>query len=289
MDENPDAVERYSTKLIKYAWRSTWHFSKQQIIFSSILGLIAAPIAYALGLAPSIGMGILAVLIVTAVAFLLAALYNFIRTPALIHYEQQQEIEALRNRAPVPLQPASIAELPPDPEPNLECISVRFDQVEIEPEHDIVQDGVDHIAVITEFVNTPHPERRIGTAHLVFAVIRYLDANNQLVCQVTHGSWLDEDMREVDFGIGDRRRLVLAVQLIDGDEYRPEMDALRAIQNNHENWQRYRAPTYWHLPQNTRRIEVRLCSAVDGSTIGTYLFDLQMGEDCMVHLLGNPA
>lgn len=45
MDENPDAAERYSTKLIKYAWRSTWHFSKQQIIFSSILGLIAAPIA----------------------------------------------------------------------------------------------------------------------------------------------------------------------------------------------------------------------------------------------------
>lgn len=42
----------------------------------------------------------------------------------------------------------------------------------------------------------------------------------------------------MDFGIGDRRRLVLAVQLIDGNEYRPEMDALRAIQNNHENWQR---------------------------------------------------
>ena len=41
-----------------------------------------------------------------------------------------------------------------------------------------------------------------------------------------------EDMREVDFAIGERRRLVLAVQLIGGEEYRPEMSALRRIQNN---------------------------------------------------------
>ncbi len=105
-EQNPDALQRYSTKPVKYAWRSTGHFSKQQIIFSSILGLIAAPIAYALGLAPSIRMGVLAVLIVTAIALFLAALYNFLRTRALIHREQQEEILALRNRVPVPLQPA---------------------------------------------------------------------------------------------------------------------------------------------------------------------------------------
>jgi hypothetical protein len=96
-------------------------------------------------------------------------------------------------------------------------------------------------------------------------------------------------MREVNFLIGDRRRLVLLMQQADGEDYRPEMDALRAIQNNHESWQRYRAPDYWYLPQNTRRIEVRLCSAGEGATIGTYRFHLEMGEDPMVRLLGDPA
>jgi hypothetical protein len=288
MDENPDAVERYSTKLIKYTVRGTWIFSKQQIIFSSLLGLASAFGAYLLGLAP-FGASMLLFIGVTLFAFLAAGMYNLARAPFLIHHDQQQELDAMRNRALIPLQPVPRAERPPDPEPNLECLSVRFDQVEIETEHDIVQDGVEHISVIAEFVNNPHLERRIGSAHMIFAVIRYFDVNNQLVCQVTHGSWMDEDLREVDFAIGDRRRLVLALQLIDGDRYRPEMDALRAIQNNHENWQRYRAPDYWYLPPNTQRIEVRLCSAVDGSTIGTYLFDLQMGEDCMVHLLGDPA
>jgi hypothetical protein len=79
------------------------------------------------------------------------------------------------------------------------------------------------------------------------------------------------------------------VQLIAGNDYRPEMDALRAVQNNHENWARYRSPEYWYLPPNMRRIEVRLCSAGDGATIGTFLYDLQMGEDSMVRLLGVPA
>ena len=46
-------------------------------------------------------MGILAVLIVLAIAFFLSGLYNVLRTPALIHREQQQEIEALRERPAV--------------------------------------------------------------------------------------------------------------------------------------------------------------------------------------------
>jgi hypothetical protein len=248
-EQKRDGPEPYSKKLIKYAWQGTWHFSKQQIIFSSILGIIAAPIAYALGLAPSVGLGILAVFIVSAIAFFLAGFYNFLRTPALIHREQQQEIEALRGR-PAALVPAELVPARAAPvalEPNLVCMSVGFDQVEIEGEHDIVQDGLEHVAVIAEFVNTPHPDRRIGSVHHVFAVIRYFDANNRQVCNVNHGSWMDEEWRTVDFAIGDRRRLVLAVQLVGGNDYRPEMDALRAIQNNHEDWQRYRAPEYWYL------------------------------------------
>lgn len=62
-------LSQNQTLMIRYAWQGTWHFSKQTI-FSSILGSIASNrIAYALGLAPSVGMGILVVLIVSAIAF----------------------------------------------------------------------------------------------------------------------------------------------------------------------------------------------------------------------------
>jgi hypothetical protein len=280
----PESIERYSTKLIKYAARGAWHFSKQQIIFSTVLALLAAPISVYFGLAPSVLAGVLAVLSVAAIAVIGTVIYNVIfHAPAQIYREQQEEIAALKRGTGAPRLAAPARE--PEPEPNVTCPIVGFAQVEVDGDHDIVHAGWEHVAIVAEFVNQPEPGKRIGTAYQVFAAITYFDGGGDVCQRVNHGPWMDEDWREVDLGIGDRRRLVLAIQLVGSADLRPESDALRAVENNHESIDRYIAPDYLYLPFTLRRIEVRLFSTSDGTCIGVFTFQVSLGEESSISLV----
>lgn len=60
-ERNPASLERYSSKLVRQAARSTWRFSKAQFIVDGILAIVSVPIGYAFGLVTSVGSAILAV------------------------------------------------------------------------------------------------------------------------------------------------------------------------------------------------------------------------------------
>lgn len=279
-EKPPQAVERYSTKLIKHAARGTWHFSKQQIIWSTVLGLLAAPVGVYFGLAPSILAAALAVVCVAAIAFLGAAAFNFLQAPILIYREQAEEIAALKRGMPA-------QQLSPQPaaRSNIVCEVAGFAEVEID-DHDIVRRGFGHIAIVAECVNQPLPDRHIASEDYVMARITYFDKDGKRCQRVTHGTWLEEQWRFIDFDVGDTRHLVLAVQLTESDDFRPEMDTLRAIQNNHERTERFIAPDYLYLPATTTRAEVQIFSAENGAIVGQFAFGFDLtGSEPFVKIL----
>jgi hypothetical protein len=288
-ERNQAPIEPYSTKLVKHAVKRTWEFSKSQLIVSGALAIASVPVGYLFGLVTSVGSGILAVLLVYIGAMFLVALFNFLHAPAVIHQEQERELIRLRQHLPT-TAPQQIPAPTPQPEarPNIICTRVGATLVSIDDE-DIVRVGDDHLAMIVEFVNQPRPDRRIESVDYVFATITFFDPDGTQRQHVNHGTWLEEEWREVSFSIGGMRRLVIAVQVIEGETFKPEMEAIRAIDNNRANWNESNAPDYLYFPHTVTRAIVQLFSSEDGAMVGEFAFQLNFAEQWAVSIAEAPS
>jgi len=279
-ERNPKALERYYPKVIKKAARSTLEFSKAQLFVDALIAVFITILGYFAGIVTSTASTILVIVIGYLAAMIVTGLINLVRAPAFLHREQVEENARLRSQLPgaaarqLPAQPAQ-----PEARSNIVCEVAGFTEVEID-DYDIVRRGSNHIAIVAEFVNQPVTGRHIASENYVLARITFYDANGKRCQRVTHGTWLEEQWRSVDFDVGDTRYLVLAAQLTDAEEFQPEADALRAIQNNHESVERFVAPDYLYLPPTTSRAEVHIFSASNGAIVGefSFMFDLTIPE-----------
>lgn len=290
-EKTTEGVERYTSKLYKYSTEHTWKFSKQQYIVDGLVAIGIAIIGYYVGIVTSFWTTALAIVAGYTIAVIVTFVINLIRAPAGIDRERQAEIARLRNQVPADEHRTTPAVALPArnevaPRYNLVCTAAGGTFVDIDRMDGSVTQGTDHIALVAEFVNQPNRENRIEHLRQVFATIRFFDEGG-LVCErVHHGLWVGEEWRSVDFLIGDVRRLVLAVQVEERGDFDERTDSLRAIENNHENADRYNEHGYLYLPYTVSRADVQLFSARDGSSIGEFSFQINIAEGIVVMTAG---
>lgn len=78
---------------------------------------------------------------------------------------------------------------------------------------------------------------------------------------------------------------MLAAQLVEGEDYHGDADALRAVQNNQESTDRYNVPDYPYLPRTVSRAEVQLFSGENGAIIGNFTFQFDLAGEGTVTVL----